>query len=329
MRVAAVGRIVVALVVGALACGGNGPVSPPPSDDLDADGLADLEEAAILRQYLPVWSFDPSETLFPISLAEWAALGERVTAASGAGSAPYADPASLLAAVQMFPDGVMVTAAEPRSGLPPCGAGPGCNDAPVFVDAIPVGFTRNGRGNLVWLHYWLLYHYDRKLALPGSDQRPQHHGDWEHVCVLASLDDLEDPDAPPVGLHFHAHGNLDVADDASAWHADGAGAFHPRVYVEAGGHASFRDPGETILGPHLGGVIDPDGLDHPLAFLQPHATNRSDPVDEIVRAFRGRWGQTNGESGVSPVGPLEFDDPCDHDYERSPGLSDWIPTCSQ
>ena len=318
-----------ALVAGALACGGGGPVSPPPSDDLDEDGLADLEEEALLRQYRPVWSFDPSETLFPISLEEWAALGERVRAASGEGSAPYSDPASLLAAVQAFPDGVMVTAEEPRSGLPPCGAGPGCNDAPEFVDAIPVSFTRNGRGNLVWLQYWLLYHYDLKLALPGSDQRPQHHGDWEHVCVLASLDDLGDPDAPPVELHFHAHGNLDVAGDASAWHADAAGSFHPRVYVEAGGHASFRDPGETLLGPHFGGLIDPDGLDHPLAFLQPHATNRNDPGDEIVRAFSGTWGQTDGETGVSPVGPLVFDGPCDHDYDRSPGLSDWLPACAQ
>ena len=312
-----------------LACGGNGPMSPPPSADLDGDGLADLDEEAILRQYRPVWDFDATETLFPISLEEWAALGERVMAASGTGSAPYSDPASLLTAVQAFPDGFMVTADDPYPGLPPCGSGAQCNDAPVFVDAIPVGFTLEGRGNLVWLHYWLLYQYDLKLALPGSQQRPQHFGDWEHVCVLASLDDLADPDAPPVGLHFHAHGDLTVSDDASTWHADGVGAFHPRVYVEASGHASYRDPGETLLGPHFGGRIDPDGLSHPLVFLQPHATNRSDPIDEIARGFHGRWGQTTGETGESPIGPLDFNDPCDHDYDRSPGLSDWIPACSQ
>jgi hypothetical protein len=328
VRAAARHAIGWALIFGALACG-DGPVSPPPSDDLDDDGLADLEEEAILRQYRPVWSFDPSETLFPIGLADWAALGERVVAASGSGSAEYSDPASLLTAVRAFPSGVMVTAEEPHPGLPPCAGGSGCNDAPVFVDAIPVDFALGGRGNLVWLHYWLLYHYDLKRALPGSDQRPQHYGDWEHVCVLASLDDLGDPDAPPVGLHYHAHGNLDVAEEASAWHADAAGSFHPRVYVEAGGHASFRDPGETLLGPHFGGVIDPDGLQHPLAFLQPHDTNRSDPVDEIAAAFHGKWGQTDGETGVSPVGPLEFADPCDHDYDRSPSMSDWIPACSQ
>ena len=312
----------------AAACGGDGPISPPPSADADGDGLADLEEEAILLQYRPVWDFDEAETLFPISLEDWAALGERVMAETG-GSAAYDDPASLLAAVQAFPAGTMVTAGEPFPGLPPCGAGIQCNDAPVFVDAVPVGFTLAGRGNLVWLHYWLLYHYDLKLALPGAQQRSQHHGDWEHVCVLASLDDLGDPDAPPVGLHYHAHGNLEVADAASAWHADAMGAFHPRVYVEAGGHASYRDPGQTLLGPHFGGRIDPDGLAHPIVFLQPHSSNRNDPIDEIANAFHGRWGQTTGEFGESPIGPLDFNDPCDHDYDRSPGLSDWIPGCSQ
>ena len=327
MRAIARRAICWSLILGALACG-DGPVSPPPSDDLDDDGLEDLEEEAILRQYRPVWSFDLSETLFPIGLADWASFGQHVMAASGQGSSEYSDLSSLLTAVQTFPGGVMVTADLPRPGLPPCGGGTGCNSAPVFVDAIPVGFAMNGRQNLVWLHYWLLYHYDIKLALPGSGQRPQHYGDWEHVCVLASMDDLGNPAAPPVGLHYHAHGNLDVADDASAWHSDAAGSFHPRVYVEAGGHASFRDPGETLLGPHFGGLIDPDGLDHPLAFLQPHATNRSNPIDEIIGTFHGRWGHTDGETGVSPLGPLEFENPCDHDYDRSPGLSDWIPACS-
>ena len=318
-----------AILAFALACEGDGPVSPPPSDDLDDDGLADLEEEMLLLQYRPVWSFDETETLFPISLEEWASFGERVTSPSGTESVPYDDPESLLEAVEAFPGGTMVTSAVPRPGAPPCGSGPGCNVAPDFVDAIPVSFRVSGRGNLVWLHYWRLYHYDLKLALPGSEVRPQHYGDWEHVCVLASLDDLGDPDAPPVGLHFHAHGNLDLADDASAWHADAASAFHPRVYVEAGGHASFRDPGETVLGPHHGGVIDPDGLDHALAFLTPNRTNRSDPLDEIASVFRGRWGQTESDAGRSPLGPLVFDGACDHDYDPNPGLSDWMPVCAQ
>jgi hypothetical protein len=330
MRGGAVVRFGVAAIAGlALGCGGSGPMSPPPSADLDDDGLADLEEQALLEQFQPVWDFDETETLFPISLEEWAALGERVVDTSGGESAPYSDIESLLAAVQALPDGIMETAAEPYAGKPPCGAGALCNDAPVFVDAIPVGFSLNGRDDLVWLQYWLFYQYDLKQALPGSQVRSQHHGDWEHVCVLVSLDDLGAAGAPPVGIHFHAHGNLEVADDASAWHADAFGEFHPHVYVEAGGHASYRDPGVTLLGPHQGGRIDPDGLTHPLIFLQPHATNRNDPVDEIAQGFHGRWGQTMGETGESPIGPLDVNQPCDHDYDRSPGLSDWIPTCSQ
>lgn len=321
-------RLALAVVAAlAPACGGSGgPMSPPPSADLDADGLADLDEEALLRQYRPVWDFDETETLFPISLEEWAALGERIE--DGTESAPYADVESLLAAVQAFPDGVMVTAEEPYAGFPPCGAGALCNDAPVFVDAIPVGFSLRGRDDLVWLQYWIFYHYDLKQALPGSQVRSQHHGDWEHVCVLVSLDDLGARDAAPVSLHFHAHGGLEVHDEASAWHADDAGSFHPHVYVEASGHASYRDAGGTLLGPHEGGRIDPDGLSHPLVFLRPHATNRGDPSDEILGGFRGRWGQTEGDTGVSPLGPLAFNQPCDHDWKASPGLSDWLPACS-
>lgn len=311
----------------ALACGsGGGPMSPPPSADLDADGLADLEEEALLLQFRPVWDFDATETLFPISLAEWAGLGERIE--SGVESTPYSDLASLLAAVQAHPGGTMITAAEPYPGLPPCGAGALCNDAPVFVDAIPADFPLDGRDDLVWLQYWLFYQYDLKQALPGSQVRSQHHGDWEHVCVLVSRADLGDREAAPIGLHFHAHGGLEVHDTASSWHEDQLGAFHPHVYVEAGGHASYRDAGATLLGPHEGGRIDPDGLSHPLVFLRPHATNRSDPADEILGGFRGRWGQTEGDSGESPIGPLEFNQPCDHDWTESPGLSDWNPACS-
>ena len=322
-------RLAVAVIAAlAVGCGGSGPMSPPPSADLDADGLADLEEEALLEQFQPVWDFDQLEMLFPVSLEEWAALGERIMDAAGPDFAPYSDLESLLAAVQAFPDGIMITAEEPYAGFPPCGAGALCNDAPLFVDAIPVGFSLNGRENLVWLQYWLFYHYDLKQALPGSEVRSQHHGDWEHVCVLVSLDDLGDRNAAPVSLHYHAHGALAVHDTASTWHADDVGAFHPHVYVEAGGHASYRDAGETLLGPHEGGRIDPDGLSHPLVFLRPHATNRSDSADEILVGFRGRWGQTDGDSGESPIGPLEFNQPCDHDWRESPVSSDWIPSCS-
>ena len=190
-----------------------------------------------------------------------------------------------------------------------------------------------------WCPMGVAMHADPRFGeTPGGLQAPHvvpidgayhmFYGDWEHVCVLVSLDDLGDRDAAPVGLHFHAHGGLEVADAASAWHADVAGSFHPRVFVEASGHASYRNAGETLLGPHEGGRIDPDGLTHPLVFLRPHATNRSDPADEILGGFGGRWGQTEGDAGESPIGPLEFNQPCDHDWKGSPGLSDWQPACA-
>ena len=50
--------------------------------------------------------------------------------------------------------------------------------------------------------------------------------------------------------------------------------------------------------------------------------------EQWARGFHGRWGQTLGETGESPIGPLDFNDRCDHDYTRSPSVTDWIPSCS-
>ncbi|HUP19019.1 MAG TPA: hypothetical protein VM778_03595 [Gemmatimonadota bacterium] len=317
----------------AVACSGGGPSGPGPDPGLDSDGdgLGDDVEMALILQYRPVWEWDAAEEIWPISVEEWAGYGGRVM--RGAESREYDDVASFASAAAALPDGTMETVADIRAGAAPCAAGAGCDHAPVYVDAVPARFSHRGRGNLVWLHYWLFFHFDRKVLPPATDL--SHYGDWEHVCVLVSLDDLGDPDAPPVGVHFHHHGLLDVV-DAAEWHADPAcaggtsspgcrGTRHPAAYVEANGHGMFPGPGETLLGPHFGERSNAaDMLDNPVVFLTPHSTNSTSPVDDAIRAFRGRWGQT---PGASPFGPLVPTQPCDHDWDATPTLGDWLPGC--
>ena len=329
------GALGVWLAAAATACAGGGPSGPGPDPDpgvdSDGDGLSDDVEMALVRQYRPVWEWDAAEEIWPISVEEWAGFGGRVT--RGAEVREYDDVAGFAVAVAALPDGAMETVADVRAGAAPCAAGAGCDRAPIYVDAVPARFSQAGRENLVWLHYWLFFHFDRKFA---QTLDLSHYGDWEHVCVLVSRDDLGRSDAPPVGLHFHSHGVLVVADAAAVWHADPAcaagtvspgchGTRHPAAYVEANGHGMFAGPGETLLGPHFGQRSNPaEQLDNPIAFLTPHSTNATSAIDDAIRAFRGRWGQT---AGASPFGPLVPTQPCDHDWDATPALADWLPGC--
>jgi len=312
-------------------CGGEsddaGPVGPPrvPSaGDLDGDGLSDDDELALARQFRPYWDLDPVETVFPISVEEWAEFGGTVTSAGGT-TRTYRDLATLHAAVLAAPDGVMTTAVDPFGGAPPCTDAVRCSGAPIYADAVPVSFTLAGRSDLVWLHYWLFFHHDFKQTPLGTSTI--HIGDWEHVCVLVAREDRGRLDAPPVGLHYHHHGSLDVVDTAPAWHADPLGARHGRVYVESGTHGMYPRPDRSFLGAHRGGGVGDGLLAHPIAMITPHTTNASSTVDEVLATFRGRWGSDGTEGNLNPLGPLEFNQPCDHDWRRRPARSDWLPAC--
>ncbi len=330
-------------VLVAVGCAGSGPLGPGVLDvgaDLDGDGLADAIETQAALQYLPAWDFDPDEAFFPVSVREWAELGGDVEEQDGSASTAYDGIESLLSAVRAHPAGVMRTSRERYAGRAPCAGRVGCLDAPVFVDVVRARFDLDGRTDLVWLHYWLFFAYDGKPAPPELEIDVEHVGDWEHVCVLAALADVGRPDRPPLGIHFHAHGSLEVAPEAE-WVADPAcaggldasgcaGTFHPRVYVESRGHASFRRPGNGTFGPHRGGAFDPSGsLGRPLLFMTSHGSNAGTDEDEVVREFRGVWGQTKRDLTRSPVGPLVANQACDHDYAARPSRSDWLPACRQ
>lgn len=302
----------------------TGPDPPPP--DTDGDGLSDDLELALLRQYRPYWNFDPDEFLFPIPVEAWARAGGEVLAADEVTFVEYDDLATLLDAVERHAQGVMHPADPPLEGEPPCPAG--CaGDAPVYAEATPL----EGRPDLAWLQYWVFYGYDEKDTEFGIFN---HRGDWEHVCVLAAVDSIGSPTAPPEGLHFHRHGDLSVVETAE-WvacrpgAAGCAGSRHARVYVDRGGHGSWPVAGISPLGPHRGGRPGTGGLlESPIVPILPHPANADRLDDEVVRAFRGIWGHRDASTtNAGPAGPVVFDRLCGHDFLDRPTLADWTPPC--
>jgi hypothetical protein len=130
----------------------------------------------------------------------------------------------------------------------------------------------------------------------------------------------------PVEMHWHHHGSADVGKAAWQYHPDTWGNYHPRAFVEANSHGVYQYPG----GAYADGGGSPDNpLNNPFMFMTAHYTNRFSQVDDIIRKFEGRWGQTYGilPWNVSPIGPLQFISTCDHDYRPSPGSGDWAQSC--
>lgn len=312
----------------ATSAGSPGPLAPPSNIDSDLDGITDTKEETLARQFRPFWDHDNQESWFPISLDEWGAIGRYV----GVPSNSYNSITTLHNAAVARPNDDMFTSDGIYAGFVICNdtfpswnRRPGCNDAPTFVEAFPVQGSRFSKTNLVWIQYWLFY---QSSASDGGPFGPPfnfwaHYGDWEHICVLTSLDDLGVKTASPIELHFHAHGgNHRTTSFAShsdrrctqygLTHSECYGTKHPRVYVQAWGHASYSTPGSGADGPHNGGYrFNDDQLNNPLIFLTNHRLSNFNTYDMMAR-FNGQWGNSSG----SPIGPLEWNGPCDHDYHR-------------
>ena len=206
--------------------------------------------------------------------------------------------------------------------LSPPNTYPDCNDAPTYVEVFPVSGAHNGKNDLVWIQYNLFYGYSAYDS--SSPINGEHTGDWEHLCILASLDDLGAKTAFPVDMHFHSHGGYERSSTAYSWHSDHRcethglshsacyGTRHPRVFVEAWGHGMHDSPGwSPVLGnPHNGGYGPADDtLNNPMYFMSEH---RASPyyLNGIFNGFDGEWGHIGG----SPKGPLNFNGACDHDW---------------
>lgn len=303
----------------------SGVMAPPVNQDSDADGITDINEERIARQYRPYWDHDDQEAWFPISLVDWSSLGRYVGVSSNSFSTLYSFHAAainrpnddIFTATGIYPGKSFCNDTLSSPGLP------GCNDAPTFIEVFPVSGSHYGKSNLVWIQYWQLYHYslsDNPL-IPGWNGA--HFGDWEHICVLASLNDLGNKTAKPVDMHFHAHNHwFFVRTTTADWHSDLRctthglshsqcyGTRHPRVYVESLAHGMHYDAGSTLTNPHYGGYrFNDDQLNNPIRWLTQHPASDYSSYDTFKRFF-GQWGHSSG----SPLGPTAWNSACDHDY---------------
>lgn len=298
--------------------GERGPLVPafelPDTYDLDSDGLSDRLEESLLRQYRPYWEFDGQEAIWPISVTNWADLGNYVLGPQEQRSY-YSNLTTLYDAVteppyqafgDMFTEEVYFTS-DPDS------------NAPTYVDAqdLPNSFCIGPRCNLVWLHYWLFWQQDRKNYPVGTFS---HYGDWEHMCLLVEENSEGDDNRTPVAFHWHHHGDADITATSGPWsyESDSWGNKHPVAFVEALAHGIYRNPDSSF---HDGGGSSDNPLDNPLVFMTSHWSNRSSGQleNEVIEFFEGDWGQ----SGGSPAGPTIFGSKCDHDYVPNPVGSDW------
>lgn len=309
-----------------------GPLALPTQTDTDGDGLFDSIEETLLRQYRPYWDFDPQDRNWPIAVENWATFGGTVYNSNGSNPKPYNSVATLLTAVQQNPTGHMATNTNAILSLD--------YGAPTYMDAVPVSGCYNSKCDWVWLHYYLFWHADSKDAVIGT---PEHWGDWEHMCVLASKSSSGNKFAYPGLMHWHHHGSATLSSTAFRSYADPAcsdpsvgynhsncwGTRHPAAFVQALSHGIYRDAG----GDHRGGGHIDNHLDNPFYFMVRHYTNSTRSIDEIITTFDGRWGQTHQSypepvpDNYSPLSPLVFNSRCDHDY-LSPTKGTGTPTIS-
>ncbi|MGH7557998.1 MAG: hypothetical protein ACREMD_09560 [Gemmatimonadota bacterium] len=228
----------------------------------------------------------------------------------------YSSPSSLRSAVTTYPTASRMT---PPGVL--IGGDIEDENVPIYVDAQPMpdSYSIDGKNNLVWLHYFLFFGDDVKY----DSFFWEHRGDWEHICVMVEEDSPNNLATPPVRIHWHHHGNADIAATAYADHSDAWGSKHPRVYIEAGAHGMYREPGDGLVGPHNDDGGSPDyPLNNPIVFMTDHWSNRNDPgytEKEILQIFNGQW----GSSESSPHGPMVFNNRCDHDYKPNPDSYDF------
>lgn len=107
-------------------------------------------------------------------------------------------------------------------------------------------------GGWVALQYWFFYAMnDFRSSFFGVND---HEGDWEQIIVYlprATVDDAapQPPDVPPSWVTYAAH---DLSGDDLRRRADDPGlelheGRHPIVYVGAGSHASYFEPGEYVF----------------------------------------------------------------------------------
>jgi hypothetical protein len=171
------------------------------------------------------------------------------------------------------------------------------NDAQAIHDS-PNGNKIYGRlkldssGNR-WLQYWFFYYYN-SYAVAGVGT---HEGDWEMIQVR--LDSSDHPDRVTYAKHTGAEScNFDDPLVKKYISADGIAV--PTVYVAAGSHASYVQPGIHDTPDHFVDYADGWG-----EFARPDIESVIQDGSPSWVAWPGSWGNSGGSglNQASPRGP--------------------------
>jgi len=202
--------------------------------DLDADGLDDDLEDALLARFAPIVLLHPTEPARPGS-TDW--LLARADLEPAPGPRPRVLAASILG-VLAWPKPVENPAARlhPRAQARTGSANP--------ADWVVYGHAYPAAGGGVLLQYWFFYPFNDAYGVFD------HEGDWEHVTVrLGSA-------LTPEGVHFAAH--FDSHPGAFVrWSTVSRDGEHPVVLSARGTHASYAAQRDVPFWERVCGVGDP------------------------------------------------------------------------
>lgn len=174
--------------------------------------------------------------------------------------------------------------------------------APIYADVYPDGVDPA----IYFAEYWSFYPYDECPARVASVFGPigSHRADWEHVTLKLRLDGTGRSEIVAAVYYGHEHALLVEPELLEL--VEGA---HPVVYVAAGKHASYPEPGEWRNYTGLAPIVQFDDVFHGNG---PRARTWEGEIVDISRATRaperrywleyeGRWGPEDARFLGFPV----------------------------
>ena len=239
-------------------------------EDLDNDGILDIQERQLASSYFPYLHFAAGEEFFP-TVVSYHIDNSVLYLKSGntdalIDSSPTIASISLYQAGDYFLDNVLGASEEIAEDYKQKKEG--------------LGYTIYSRvtleGEYIVIQYWLFYAFN-----PGSLN--QHEGDWEMIEIV--LDQTET-------ALYAAYSQHSTGERASWNDVEKANKTHPRVYVALGSHANYFRPYQGKLGLENdvvgnGFTLEPE--DNQLVLLGEKGSENH-PSSQDWLEYGGRWG---------------------------------------
>lgn len=287
---------------------------PPPSVDLDGDGVLDpYEQRQAAIALAPVLYFAPGEQYFPVDPTTFIEQSSLRRERDG-----------------WFDEELHEQGEVPADELREIGAENADADSQVFldhddgrragdIDDAPLLYEYDPQTNTIT--YFVFYAYND--GPPGLGDVQNHEGDWERITI--QLDDQ----FRPVEVRYSAHSGLDTsrawpgADNPSGQPTAPLEDGGPVVYVGQGSHANFPQTGQwetQVDGVYDVAAYDPEGS----VRLDLGTREARDVTAEPWYGSHVMWGERGSaqEFGIGetsgPTGPLPDGDDVDLVPDKGP-----------